>query len=63
MFLDEKMMGPRPEPPPRPTPRRLSPGGERAMLAIIGVNLVLLLVAPIGGATILQGLFTLIFGG
>lgn len=59
MFLDEKMMGPRPEAPREPAPRRLSPEGERTLLALVGVNLLLWLTAPIGGATIPQGVLAL----
>lgn len=62
MFLDEKMLGPRPEPLPEPPKRRLSERGERVMLAILAFNLVMLVVAPIGGVTILQGLVALVFG-
>lgn len=62
MFLDEKMMGPRPEPLPERPQRRLSERGERALVAIIAFNLVMLLAAPIGGATILEGLIAFLFG-
>ncbi len=61
MFLDEKMLGPRPEPMPERPQRRLSARGERVLLAILAFNLFMLLAAPIGGATILEGLFALLF--
>ncbi|MEW6257133.1 MAG: hypothetical protein AB1592_14360 [Pseudomonadota bacterium] len=59
MFLDEKRMGPLPEPPPAP---RLTPQGERVVLALIAFNLLMMLLAPIGGATLFQGVAAL-FGG
>ncbi|QTL04561.1 hypothetical protein J5J86_04280 [Aquabacter sp. L1I39] len=62
MFLDEKMLGPRPEPRPERPHRRLSAREERVLLAILGFNILMLLAAPIGGATILQGLATLVRG-
>lgn len=62
MFLDEKMLGPRPEPLPERPQRRLSARGERVLLAILAFNLFLLLIAPIGGVTILQGIAVLVFG-
>ncbi|WP_294194644.1 hypothetical protein [uncultured Sphingomonas sp.] len=60
MFVDFRD---RPPPPPwqprRPQPR-LTRRQEKALAAIIGVNIILLLVAPIGGAT-LVGAFALLF--
>ena len=62
MFLEEKMLGPRPEPLPERPQRRLSARGERVLLGILAFNLLMLLAAPIGGATILQGLAVLLLG-
>ncbi len=41
------------EPPPRP---RLTPRQERLLMRILAFNIVLLVVAPIGGATVLQAI-------
>lgn len=41
----------------RPDPRpQLTPRQQNALAAIIGVNVLLLLVAPIGGATVIQAI-------
>lgn len=54
MFLDLKNLGPLPEP-WRPTPRpRLTPSRERMVRRLIAFNLVLLLVGPLAGASILE---------
>lgn len=45
---------------PEPPPRRLSPRGEKVMLWVIGLNILLLLVAPIGGATLIHALWALL---
>jgi len=48
------------QPPKRPAPRpQLTPRQQNVLAAIIGINVLLLLVAPIGGATVLQGLAAL----
>ncbi|OYW60736.1 MAG: hypothetical protein B7X99_17795 [Rhizobiales bacterium 17-65-6] len=62
MFLDEKKLGPRPEPWPARPQRRLSPRAEKAVMAIIFFNLLMMLVAPLGGATIVQGFLALFSG-
>ena len=51
-------------PPPWQPPRRprVTKKQERAILWLIGLNAVLLLVAPIGGATILEALIKLFAG-
>lgn len=44
-------------PPPRPEPhRRIDRMQEKRLFQIVGVNIVLLLVAPIGGATLFLAL-------
>lgn len=63
MFVDFR--DPPPSPPPwRPEPRAprpaLTPRQQNILGAILGVNALLLLVAPIGGATVLQGLAALL---
>lgn len=52
MFVD--MPWPPEDPRPDPPRRRLSGREERILVWLIGINLVLALVAPIGGATLLQ---------
>ncbi|WP_419896034.1 hypothetical protein [Roseomonas sp. USHLN139] len=59
MFLDLPGGGP-PRPPELPPPPRLSPQRQRLLLWIIGLNVLLLLVAPIGGATLITGLLALL---
>lgn len=59
MFLDANGHGAGGDPERQPHPRpQLSLNEQKVLFWIAGVNLVLLLVAPIGGAT----LFELIFG-
>ena len=41
---------------PEPTPKRLDPQQEKRLMLIIGVNALLLFVAPIGGATVIGAL-------
>ncbi|ESZ86384.1 MAG: hypothetical protein Q27BB25_14520 [Blastomonas sp. CACIA14H2] len=41
--------------PPRP-PRRISPAQEKRLMQAIGLNLLLAIVAPIGGATVIAAL-------
>lgn len=59
MFVDFREPPP-PPPPRRPAPRdprpQLTPRQQNALAAIIGVNVLLLLVAPIGGATVIQAI-------
>ncbi|PAX06543.1 hypothetical protein CKY28_15425 [Sphingomonas lenta] len=46
--------------PPRPPPRkRMSAAGEKFLLWVVGVNLLLLFVAPIAGASMVQLLWML----
>jgi hypothetical protein len=56
MFLDLKNYTPPPEPPADREPERLSPRQQKALAWIVGLNIVLLLIAPIGGATVMSGL-------
>lgn len=48
------------DPKPEPPQRRLSPRRERLLLALLGLNMILLVVAPIGGATLLHGVVALL---
>ncbi|WAJ27756.1 hypothetical protein [Antarcticirhabdus aurantiaca] len=61
MFVDFRAE-PMPPPPPRPEPKRprLTPGQQRGLAAIVGFNVLLLLLAPVGGATIVGALIALI---
>lgn len=45
-----------PLPPRRPAPRRLDAGQQRRLMQALGFNAFLLLVAPVGGATLIGGL-------
>ncbi|MCO5732211.1 hypothetical protein [Rhizobium sp. SSA_523] len=57
MFLDLKSYGPRPEPrQPAPPERRISPRGEKVLVWIICFNLLVLCIAPIGGASVIDAL-------
>lgn len=59
MFVDFRDSPPPPPPwrPKRPDPRpQLTRRQQNWLAGIIGVNVLLLLVAPIGGATVLQAL-------
>ncbi|PVE59355.1 hypothetical protein DC429_02820 [Arthrobacter sp. TPD3018] len=62
MFVDFREPPP-PPPPWRPKPRdprpQLTPRQQNALAAIIGVNVLLLLIAPIGGATVIQAISAL----
>lgn len=64
MFLEDKNYGPwmdrDPAPPPRPAP--LGKRDVTRLLWMTGINLVLLLIAPIGGATIIGALLALLKG-
>ena len=59
MFVDFR--DPPPPPPWQPPRRRprLTPRQEKALAAIIGFNVILLIVAPIGGATLIGALMLL----
>ncbi len=63
MFVDFDNAWPRPEPwqPPRPAPR-VTKRQERAIGWIVGVNLILLLVGPLAGATIFDAVIALMRG-
>lgn len=65
MYLDLQNYGrrlPDPPKPQKPDYPTLSAKQQKLLLWVIGVNVVLLLVAPIGGATLISGLFALWFG-
>lgn len=59
MFLDLKNYTPPPEPPANRGPEPLTPKQKKALAWIVGVNLVMLIIAPIGGATMISGLIAL----
>lgn len=56
MFVDFNDQPPPPPWQPRPAKKhqRLTPRQQRTLGTILGVNVLLLLVAPIGGATLLE---------
>lgn len=60
MFVDFRDQPPPPRWDPARTPRGLTPRQRRTMEAIVGFNIVMLLVAPLGGATILQAISALL---
>lgn len=57
MFVDEGGWGHWAEPAPK---RVMTPRQERLVLRLVLVNALLLLIAPIGGGTIIEGLVMLI---
>lgn len=59
MFLDEKNEWRPPEPPAR---RTMTERGQKIVGWLIFANIIALLVAPIGGATVVQALGYWIFG-
>lgn len=59
MFMDFRDQAPPPRWEPRPASPRLSPRGERWLGRLVMLNLVLLLLAPIGGATLIEALVVL----
>ncbi|TXN32991.1 hypothetical protein FV220_04025 [Methylobacterium sp. WL19] len=64
MFVDEGWKPPREpswEPPARKPP--LTKAQERAVVWIIGVNVLLLFVAPVGGATVIHAIAALFVRG
>ena len=55
MFVDFSNQGPAPGPwDPNPSRIRLTKRQERMVAWIIGLNLVMLLVAPLGGSTLVE---------
>ncbi len=60
MYLDEKNEWKAPERPRHG--RGLTDREERLILWLVGVNVVAMLIAPIGGASIIQALFAMIGG-
>ena len=59
MFMDFRDQPPPPRWEPRPAPPRLSRRQERWLGRLVLVNMLLLLLAPIGGATLIDALITL----
>ncbi|BAM86988.1 conserved hypothetical protein [Bradyrhizobium oligotrophicum S58] len=55
MFIDAPAHWPD-DPKPEPPKRRLSPRGEKLLLVLLGFNMILLVVAPIGGVSLLHWL-------
>ncbi|RFC65193.1 hypothetical protein DYI37_04925 [Fulvimarina endophytica] len=53
MYLDEKNEW---QPPERPERRQMTPREQKVIGWLIGANIVLLFVAPIGGATVIGAL-------
>lgn len=51
---------PRWEPPRPPPPKRMSATGEKFLMWVIGLNLLLLFAAPIAGASVVQLLWLLV---
>ena len=60
MFVDFRDQPPPPRWEPKPPPRRRTPRQRKTMEIVVGVNIVLLLIAPLGGATILQAIGALL---
>jgi hypothetical protein len=60
MFVDFRDQVPPPRWEPKPPPRHLTPRQCRTVEVVVGFNLVMLLVAPLGGATILQAIGALL---
>jgi hypothetical protein len=59
MFVRFDPDWPPPDPPrrtPAPPPRRLQPDQEKRLMQAIAFNLVLMIIAPIGGATVIGAL-------
>ncbi len=47
------------EPPRKPQYRQLSRREQKVLVWVLGLNLILALIAPIGGATVISGLLSL----
>ena len=59
MFLDLNNFTPPPEPPAEPDRPSLTPRQQKVLAWIAGLNIVLLFIAPVGGATVISGLIEL----
>ncbi len=59
MFLDLNNYTPPSDPPGDPGRPSLTPRQQKTLIIIVGINIMLLFVAPIGGATIISALFKL----
>ncbi len=63
MYVDFRSDGPAPRPwRPKPAGRRLTRPQEKLLGWLVGINLVLLLVAPLGGATLVEAIVALLRG-
>jgi hypothetical protein len=61
MFVPPEQWPHRPPPwQPRPPRRELSKRGEVALLWVVGIVLLLMLLAPIGGSTVLEAIWFLL---
>ena len=60
MFLEDKRFGPLAPPDPPPRGPKLTPRQGRVLTWVIVANVVLLLVAPIGGMTLFNALAVLL---
>jgi hypothetical protein len=56
MFLDLNNYTPPPDPPAEPDRPSLTPRQQKTLLIIVGFNIFLLFIAPIGGATVISAL-------
>ncbi|WP_035642790.1 hypothetical protein [Bradyrhizobium sp. ORS 375] len=59
MFVDLPAHGPDDPKPERPK-RRLSARGEKVLIALLGFNMVLLVIAPVGGVTLVHWLIAVL---
>ncbi|WP_375394820.1 hypothetical protein [uncultured Sphingomonas sp.] len=63
MFVDFRNAWPPPEPwPPKRPPRHVTKRRERMIGWIVGLNLLMLLVGPLAGATIFDAIVALVRG-
>lgn len=61
MFVDFREPWPPPEPwQPKPPPPRISRRGESVLAWILGFNLLMLLLGPLAGATVIDAVIALI---
>ncbi|EZP54650.1 MULTISPECIES: hypothetical protein [Sphingomonas] len=59
MFVDFREVPPPPRWEPEPARRRFTPRQRKTMEIVVGVNLVMLVFAPLGGATLVQAIVAL----
>lgn len=60
MFVDLPGHWPPEDPRPEPPERRLSVREQKVLIWLLGVNVLLFLIAPIGGATLVQFLVAIL---